>query len=59
MTAFIRQFLTYKDDPRTERNKIFVISNIGIQMNQKELTKTFYWNKHSGLHDLYKIYSAL
>ena len=41
------QILTYKDGPRTERLKIFLTavhpyySNIGIQVKQKELTKTF------------------
>ena len=38
-----RQILTYKDDPRTERIKIFIMTidtcHIGIQMKQKELTK--------------------
>ena len=36
--------------------------NIGIQMNQKELTKTFMISnclKPFGLYDLYKINSAL
>ena len=35
---------TYKDSPRTERVKIFMIAvdpSIGIQMKRKELTKTF------------------
>ena len=37
-----RQILTYKDDPCTERIKILIlIHNIGIQMEQKELTKSF------------------
>ena len=36
-----RQILMYKDDPRTERIKIFLMHNIRIQMNRKELTKTF------------------
>ena len=35
---------------------------MGIQMNHKELTKTFMiisnWNKPFGLHELYKINSA-
>ena len=37
--------------------------NIGIQMNQKELTKTFMmistWKKPSDLHGLHKHISAL
>ena len=37
--------------------------NIGIQMKHKELTETFMmisnWNKPFGIHDLYKITSAL
>ena len=40
------QILTYKDGYRTERVKIFMIvvdpmHNIGIQMNRKEMTRTF------------------
>ena len=33
-----RQILTFKVDPRSVRVKVF--HNIGIEMNQKELTKT-------------------
>ena len=41
-----RQILTYKDDPRTERIKIFIMAvdtwpYTGIQMNRKEVTKKF------------------
>ena len=40
-----RQILTTKVDPPTVRVKIFLMPvdpyNIGIQMNQKELTKTY------------------
>ena len=39
-----RQILRYKNDPRTERIIIFLMAiyhNIGIQMKQKKLTKTF------------------
>ena len=41
-----RQILTYKDDPCTKRIQIFLMTvimthNIDIQMNRKELTKTF------------------
>ena len=37
--SIYRYILTYKDSPRTERIKIFVIAtlDIGIQMKQKEL----------------------
>ena len=39
-----RHILTYKDGPRTERNKIFLMVvapyGIGIQLNQEELTDT-------------------
>ena len=40
----IRKLLTYKDDPRIKRITTFIMvidHNIAIQMNQKELTKTF------------------
>ena len=37
-----RRILTYKDGPRTERNIIYTDRRyISIQMNRKELTKTF------------------
>ena len=40
-----RQILTSKDDPHTERMKIFIDLNIGMNMkelaNMKELPKTF------------------
>ena len=39
-----RHIMTSTVDPRTVRVKIFIIAethNIGIQMKQKELTKTF------------------
>ena len=37
-----RQTLTSKDDHRTVRVDIFLMAvDIGIQMNRKELTKTF------------------
>ena len=37
-----RQILTSKDDPRTVRVKKFLMANnISIQINRKELTKTF------------------
>ena len=38
------QIITSEVEPRTVRVKIFIMTvahNIGIQMNQKELTKTF------------------
>ena len=48
-----RQILTYEDGLRAESRPI------GIQMNQKELTKTFVmisnWEKPFGLHGLYKM----
>ena len=53
-----------QDGPRTERVKIFLMAvYIGIQMKQKELTKTFMmisnWIKTFCLHGLYKNNSAL
>ena len=41
--VYSRQILTSKVDPRTVRFKIFLMAadNIDIQMNRKELTKTF------------------
>ena len=38
--------MRYKDDPHTERIKIFIngrrpINNTGVQINRKELTRTF------------------
>ena len=41
-TVFIRLNLTYKNVPRTERIKIFIMAythNICIQMNRDKLTK--------------------
>ena len=37
-----RMILTFEDDPRTERIiTIIMVRNIGIEIKQKELTKTF------------------
>ena len=58
-----RQILTYKDGPRTERIKYLLwpyTYNIGIQMNRKEITKTFMmisnWKKHLVFMVYTKIY---
>ena len=44
LTSVDFRFLMHRDSPRTERIKVYLMAfahNIGIQMNQKELT--FYW----------------
>ena len=62
-TLYVIIWRLYKDGPRTERIKIFLMAethNIGIQTKQKELAKTFMmilnWEKPSGLHGLYKLF---
>ena len=43
-SVFRRQIVTFKDRPRTESITIFMVDlthNIGIQMNQKGLTKSY------------------
>ena len=62
-----RQILTYIDDPRNERIKIFLIAidtyNIRIQIIQTDLTKTFMmllnYIKPFDPHGLYKNNSTL
>ena len=52
-----RQILTSKDGPYTERIKLFIMAkthHIGIQIKQKELTKTFMvWYGIVYLTDMY------
>ena len=40
LTVFIRQNLKYKDGPRAQRNKIFLVI-VDQEMNQEVQTKTF------------------
>ena len=64
---FRRQIPTSKDDPGTERTKIFIMAVVSfiiiIQMKQKELNKVIYddfkLKKPFGIHGLCNIISAL